>query len=163
MNLLRDRLDWHNENGFFETTACPIPDYISAVVSDDFYTEFIRKIGPIKVNYGNYLVMAVTLPSSYQMHEHWWQDTSLEKGEQLFSCSGQYIAKIKDIQLVVCDSSLFFGGFDVKKNLPKLVCEPDLGCKYGGNNFFLLVEELLRVHEEYCKIDVPTKFNSDIK
>ena len=156
--LLRKRLEWHNANGFFRTAFRPIPEYSSEVINDDLFKEFIREIGPIHVNNGDYLVLAVTLPSSYHLHEHWWRDTTPEVGEQLFNWA-QTTVKIKDIQVVACDSSLYFSGFDITKSPPELVHEPDLEVKNKEGNFFLLIEELLRAHEQYCKIEVPAKFN----
>ena len=158
VSLIRKRLEWHKNNGFFHTVFNPIRDYYSDIIKDDEYIEFMRAIGPIDVNNDTYLVLRVTRPALYKFPESWWRDAGDDTGEEVFDDSDSIGAKLKDIQLVACDSSLFFVGFDVTKNPTKLVFDNDT-VRVNTNSFFYAVEELLMRHEKYCLIDVPDKLN----
>ena len=154
----KKRLEWHNEEGFFKTLIRPIPDYKSSLISDHQYIEFMREIGPIEVNSERYLVMSVTEPATYFSHERWWRDTTVEYGDQSFDRLAPDGAKIKDVQLVTCDSSLYFWGYDTSDSGCKLIGE-NFGANYDTIEFILLLEAIIKDHEIYCNIDVPKKFN----
>jgi len=158
VNLFKRRLEWHNEEGFFKTLIRPIPDYQSNLISDAQYIEFMREIGPIEVNNNSYLVMAVTKPATYFNHQHWWRDTTPEYGEQNFDCLTSDNAKIKDVQLITCDSSLYFWGYDTRNKGCKLIGE-NFCASYDTSEFINLIEAIIRDHEIYCNIKAPKKFN----
>ena len=154
----KKRLEWHNEEGFFKTLIRPIPEYKNSLISDQQYIEFMREIGPIEVNSESYLVMSITEPATYFNHKHWWRDTTIEYGEQSFDRLAPEGAKIKDVQLVTCDNSLYFWGYDTSDSGCKLIGE-NFGANYDTNEFILLLEAIIKDHEIYCNIDVPNRFN----
>ena len=158
ISLFKKRLNWHSENGHFETRFKSIEGDSSSIIDDAQYNEFMRQIGPIEVSVSGYCVMGVTFPSPYKTHYGWWRDTDDSIGDQNFDYLDPNGTKIKDVQIIVYDSSLYCWGYDVKSNPPKLIGENCLNI-FDTKELVHLVEDIIRSHEEYCQIIVPEDFN----
>jgi len=157
LSLLKKRLEWHTNKGFFQTKFNPIPLYDSPLINDTQYIEFIRVLGPIELSVKDYLVLAVSEPYSYKSHYHWWRDTNDAIGEHGFDSLNPTGVKIKDVQLIACDSSLYFWGYDTTTNPSTLVGENFLEV-FKMSEFFYLIEAILSAHENYLKIKIPDEF-----
>jgi len=158
ISLFKKRLEWHASNGFFNTKFRPIANYDSNLIKDVQYIEFMRKIGPIEVSSNDYQVMCVTEPATYKSHFDWWQDKTEDRGMQIFDIRNSNGAKTKDVQLIAYDSNLYFWGFDISVDPPKVIGE-NFGSVFDTSEFILLLDAILKEHENHQEIKIPDKFN----